>query len=94
MHTGAEYSAESADVWSIGVIIFALRFGRYPFEAALESDYTYKLLADGNYATFWAEVNRNNELELSTNFKSLLESLFCPELNRFSMKDLKKHPWI
>jgi len=79
-------------VWSIAVIIYTLGKGRYPFEVAKESDYAYKLIADGNYATFWAKFDKDNDL--SPGLRSLLESLLCPEESRLSMEALRAHPWI
>lgn len=33
IHTGSSYDGKKADVWSAGVMLFAMIFSRYPFEA-------------------------------------------------------------
>jgi serine/threonine protein kinase len=43
------YDAFKADIFSLGVIMFALVLGRLPFEYATKDDKIYKLIAEQDY---------------------------------------------
>lgn len=49
------YDAFKADIFSLGVIMFALVLGRLPFEYATKEDKIYKLIADEDYESFWKQ---------------------------------------
>jgi serine/threonine protein kinase len=48
------YDPKAADVFALGVVLFALVLGRLPFEFALPEDKIYTLLSSGRTAEFWA----------------------------------------
>ena len=43
----------SADVFALGVIMFAVFLGRFPFEFAKFNDSHYKYIYAGNMEEFW-----------------------------------------
>ena len=49
------YDAFKADIFSLGVIMFALVLGRLPFEYATKDDKIYKLIAEEDYESFWQQ---------------------------------------
>lgn len=64
------YDAFKADIFGLGVIMFALVLGRLPFEYATKEDKIYKLIAEKDYDSFWqqhqgklekTELNQNQE---------------------------------
>lgn len=46
------------DVFSSGVVLFAMISGRYPFEWARPDDPLYKLIVDKKYDEFWEIFSR------------------------------------
>ena len=49
------YDAFKADIFSLGVIMFALVLGRLPFEYATKDDTIYKLIEKEDYESFWKQ---------------------------------------
>ena len=47
------YDAMKSDIFSLGVIMFALVLGRLPFEYATKTDKIYSMIIDQNYDEFW-----------------------------------------
>jgi serine/threonine protein kinase len=41
------------DIFSLGVIMFALVLNRFPFEYAIPSDKLYSLISEGKAEQFW-----------------------------------------
>lgn len=51
------YDGKAADMFALGVILFALVFGRLPFQFAIPQDRNYKLLRGDDTSQFWATLN-------------------------------------
>ena len=47
------YYGKSADIFSLGIVLFILVTGRLPFKMALPNDNIYKYIARGDYVEFW-----------------------------------------
>lgn len=47
------YDPKAADVFALGVVLFALVLGRLPFEFALPTDKLYSLVSEGKWEEFW-----------------------------------------
>ena len=50
------YNGTQSDVFSLGVILFKIVLGKYPFQLAAETDSKYKLIMDNNSGQFWEET--------------------------------------
>jgi serine/threonine protein kinase len=75
------YDPKAADIFALGVVLFALVLGRLPFEFALSSDKLYNHVAEGRWKEFWAahaaavgKLESEND-SLAAEFKDLFESL-------------------
>jgi serine/threonine protein kinase len=80
------YDGSSADMWSVGVIIFALVTGRIPWEDAQNQR---KLFYDIQTARYHIPDN------LSPNLTNLLNGLMNPQpMMRFTASQALTHPWI
>ena len=57
---GPGFDGIKNDIFAMGVVLFILNFGHYPFESPTLSDYNYKLIINKDYDTFWKFVNKSN----------------------------------
>lgn len=54
----AEYDATKADVFALGVILFALILGKLPFEFANKGNRIYQEIISKNFDKFWSNHQR------------------------------------
>ena len=89
---GRPYDGREADIFSVGVIIFIIVLGIFPFQEARKEEYFYKLLVNGNFPKYWNKVGGET---LSNEFKDLIQSMFSFKgSDRPKMEDLINHPWM
>ena len=91
------FDPKKADVFALGVVLFQLVAGDFPFQRAVETDPVYGPVKNNDFITFWESVEKKvgrDSLELEESLKSLLEGMlaFYPE-NRLSMREVMNHPW-
>jgi serine/threonine protein kinase len=87
------YDGKKADLFSIGVLIFLLVKGTFPFLNADEEDFYYSKITSGDADTYFAWVDKDNTL--SAEFKDLVWSLFSPKgTERPSIEEIRAHKWL
>lgn len=87
------YDGELVDVFSSGVVLFAMITGALPFEWARTSDKIYSLLIQEQYQEFWdifASI-----AEVSPEAKDLIQGMlkYDPR-ERFRLSQIERHEWI
>ena len=86
------YDGIKSDIFSLGVLLFVIIIGRFPFTSCDKSDGRYNLIINKNYNKYWVNYNNYN---LSKEFKDLMNHMICYEPNeRFSIDEILEHPWI
>jgi len=85
MIAGKNYDGLKVDIWSSGVVLFALLCGYLPFEDP-NTNHLYKKILNGNYTL---------PKFLSEDAKSMIKGILTvdPE-KRFTIEDIRKHPWF
>lgn len=79
-------------MFSVGVILFIIVQGIFPFKEARKEEYFYNLLLTGQYELYFNKVNGEG---LSSEFKDLILALFSYDGDkRPTIEQLKNHPWV
>lgn len=82
---GSTYRGRAADTWAVGVTLYCLIFGQYPF------------LGDTLQDTYDKIVNNALTLpdDLDPQLKNLLEGLLCKDpKHRITLPSVAEHPWV
>jgi serine/threonine protein kinase len=89
---GKTYDGTQVDLFSIGVILFIIVKGIFPFKEARKEEYFYNLLMTGQLETYFEKVNGQS---LSADFKDLILRLFSYDgSKRYTIEEIKSHPWM
>ncbi|XP_023022995.1 tribbles [Leptinotarsa decemlineata] len=85
LKTGAQYSGKAADMWSLGVILFTMLVGRYPFN-------------DSEHISLFVKISRGHFVipeSISPRARCLIRSLLRREPSeRLTSEDILYHPWL
>ena len=69
------YDGKKSDIFSLGVILFALLFGKFGFTIAIPSNNIYKFIVKKRYDKYWEEIGKvvgNNKVKsISPKLKEL-----------------------
>ena len=80
------------DVFSLGVLLFGITIGNFPFQRASYSDEKYKFIIKKNYKRFWEYFDY---IYISEEFKDLINNLICiTPSQRLSIEQILVHPWL
>lgn len=89
---GKQYKGTQVDMFSIGVILFIIVQGIFPFKEARKEEYFYNLLLTGKIDTYFTKVNGTG---LSDDFKDLILRFFSYDAeSRPTIEQVRAHPWM
>ena len=88
-------------MFSLGVVLFVLVMGFYPFDKPNITDSRYKFISKKDLPGFWKKceqrknLSNNNTIGISEEFKDLFEKMIYPKPEeRISISQIKSHPWL
>ena len=85
MIAGKKYHGSCVDIWSCGVILFALICGYLPFEDPNTAN-LYKKILSGDFSI---------PKHVSQDARDLLRKVLNTDpTKRFTSKDIRSHPWF
>lgn len=85
MILGKHYNGLYVDIWSSGIILFAMSFGYLPFDDP-DTDILYKKITDGKFS-----VPSN----ASSHFKDFIKKVLITDPSkRIGIESIKGHPWF
>lgn len=85
MIAGKKYTPIKVDIWSCGIILYALICGYLPFEDSNTSN-LYKKILSGDFTV---------PKFISAEGKDLLKNILTTDVNkRFSISDIRNHSWF
>lgn len=90
VHRSEPYSGEMADIFALGVSLFAMYNRGFPFYEALLSDSNYCIFTVRN-DIYWSRLGTT----FSTDFINLVNSMLAADPSqRISLGDIFAHPWL
>lgn len=91
IHQRVPYNGRHADLFALGVTVFAMRMANFPWTKAVPSDDYYRYFFNQNQEVFWKIREEKQGVILSAEFKDFLNKLWGKEL---SVADALRHPFI
>jgi len=87
-----QYKGTEVDMFSIGVILFSIVHGTFPFMEATKTDKFYSLLLSGDFESYFAKIKGD---EISHDFKDLFLGLVSYRGEyRPTLQEIREHPWM
>jgi serine/threonine protein kinase len=84
---GGSYRGFPVDMWAMGIVLYAVVCGRFPFMAKHERA-LYKKVVAGQFSI-------PNKSKLSQSLRELIKRLLCVSTtSRITMKDCLRHRWL
>lgn len=97
MHRG--YDAGKVDIWTCGVCLFIMLFGRLPFQdpsdqSANKTKREFQRLLKCQISIPTSQTGRNGERIISEGCRDLLSKILKTPENRISLQGIMRHPWF
>lgn len=88
------FSGFSADVFSMGIILFCLISKAFPFDEAKKKDSFFKPIKQERYDIYWEKVSESGGF-FQPLLRNLLNGMFSPNpLTRITTPEILEHSWI
>lgn len=97
VHSKQEYNCKAVDVFALGVLLFSMVIGKYPFVTASDSDCKFKLLMLNKSNLFWKTSVRGKEKlkDLSPEFIELVNLMLSPDpMERPTVSEIIRMKWF
>ena len=89
---GRVYKGRKVDLFSLGVILFIIVRGTFPFNEAKIDDHFYRSIVKGDQEAYFDKVDST---KLSENFKDLIFKLLAYDSDqRPNIDEIRAHEWL
>ena len=92
------YYGQAADVWALGIVLFTLITGYFPFNGKREQDLRLKIQKGKYYFPEESQKSIDNSEghgPISTSVKNLIKKILEPDATkRLSISEILQDPWI
>ena len=86
------YNGTEVDIFSMGVILYSIVVGKFPFERATANNDFYSLIKNGQIEKFFELSGTEG---LSAEFKDLISKMLAYEgSQRPTIEEIRTHPWM
>ena len=91
-----DYSGKAVDIYSLGIILFIMRIGNMPMDAAKPSNPMFKFIRDNRADRFWeAHIKHAGITDMSPEFIDLVNGMMHPDPDmRLDLADIIVSPWM
>lgn len=89
---GLPFDGRAADVYSLGVMLFAMLVGFPPYAQPCDADKRFEAIYSGHLdalAEMWGVTTR-----VSREAIDLVQSMMCHPSHRLTLEQIEKHPWL
>ena len=90
---GELYNGKETDVFALGVLLFSIVTGHFPFNQASRSDIWFNFLRNEKYEDYFSRMDTENRL--SDEFKDLIVGMLKEKgSERLNLDQIRAHAWI
>lgn len=87
-----DFDARASDIWSVGICLFGMVFGSFPFVEPSPTNSSFEWVISGqvsNLIDSWKKTQYANPHILE-----IMTAIFKPENERIGTRTLLSHPWL
>jgi len=89
---GIEFDGRSADVYSLGVVLFTMLVGFPPYAQPSTADKRFEMIINGNLANIMAMWGLSDKVSKEAVY--LMQAMLSPPSKRISLNAVASHPWL
>jgi BR serine/threonine kinase len=90
---GRPFSGPMADIYSLGVVFFAIALGTMPCDNASDNNRAYDFIKTGHLGAYLERSGAKND-SLPPTWLDLISGMLAPETRRLNLRQIMHHPFF